>query len=180
MFNIIGKVKIALNEVKIFTLDSFSDFRGTNTINFDNSVATEFFFCVAQINTGLSEKPFTLRGLHYQKSPHEQAKLVSCLHGAIFNVAVNIRKESPTYGRITTAILSSENHQSMYIPKGYAHGYLTLEPNTLMQWCVDVSFCNEAAQCLKWDSCGIDWPGNKDEYTISVKDKNGVDMSALV
>ena len=114
-----------------------------------------------------------LRGLHYQEEPHAQAKLVSCLHGSIFNVAVDIRPDSPTFGQYVSEILSAENQKVMYIPKGFAHGYLTLEPNTLMQWCVDADFCAEAAKCLRWDSCGIDWPGKIEEFIISDKDKNG-------
>lgn len=67
----------------------------------------------------------------------------------------------------------------MYIPKGFAHGYLTLEPNTLMQWCVDEDFCAEAAKCLRWDSCGIDWLGNAEEYVISENNKNSIEIINL-
>lgn len=77
-------------------------------------------------------QPYTLRGLHYQPEPYAQAKIVYCLHGSIFSVALDLRQESPTYGSCVSAILSRENHKAMYVPSGFAHGYVTLEPNTLM------------------------------------------------
>ena len=163
----------ALSKPKILTQQSFKDFRGYTSVFFDASVAANLNFNIVQINQGFSVKPYTLRGLHYQEEPHAQAKLVSCLHGSIFNVAVDIRPDSPTFGQYVSEILSAENQKVMYIPKGFAHGYLTLEPNTLMQWCVDADFCAEAAKCLRWDSCGIDWPGKIEEFIISDKDKNG-------
>ena len=163
----------ALSKPKILTQQSCKDFRGYTSVVFDASVAANLNFNIVQINQGFSVKPYTLRGLHYQEEPHAQAKLVSCLHGSIFNVAVDIRPDSPTFGQYVSEILSAENQKVMYIPKGFAHGYLTLEPNTLMQWCVDADFCAEAAKCLRWDSCGIDWPGKIEEFIISDKDKNG-------
>ena len=168
-----------LNKIKILTPQSFMDLRGCTSVLFDASVATDLNFHIVQINQGFSIKPYTLRGLHYQEEPHAQAKLVSCIHGSIFNVAVDIRPDSPAYGKYTAEILSAENQKVMYIPKGFAHGYLTLEPNTLMQWCVDTEFCAEAAKCLRWDSCGIDWPGNVEEFVISEKDRNGLRFEEL-
>lgn len=165
-----------ITEIKIIDKKIYTDFRGYTSVLFDISVATDLNFHIVQINQGFSIKPYTLRGLHYQEEPHAQAKLVSCIHGSIFNVAVDIRPASPTYGMYTAEILSAENQKVMYIPKGFAHGYLTLEPNTLMQWCVDTEFCAEAAKCLRWDSCGIDWPGNMEEFVISEKDRNGIQL----
>lgn len=92
---------------------------------------------------------------------------------------MDIRPTSSTYGQYTAEILSAENQNTMYIPKGFAHGYLTLEPNTLIQWCVDEDFCAEAARWLRWDSIGISWPGNAEEYVISEKDRNGLDLNSL-
>ena len=169
----------ASTETKILISQSFKDFRGYTSVLYDASVASDLDFHIVQINQGFSIKLYTLRGLHYQEEPHAQAKLVSCLHGSIYNVAVDIRPTSSTYGQYTAEILSAENQNMMYIPKGFAHGYLTLEPNTLMQWCVDEDFCAEAAKCLRWDSCGIDWPGNVEEYVISEKDRNGLDLNSL-
>lgn len=166
-------------DVKILKQENFKDFRGCTSVLFDASVSADLNFHIVQINQGFSIKPYTLRGLHYQEGPHAQAKLVSCIHGSIFNVAVDIRPDSPAYGKYTAEILSVENQKVMYIPKGFAHGYLTLEPNTLMQWCVDSEFYADAAKCLRWDSCGIDWPGKVEEFVISEKDRNGVRFEEL-
>lgn len=89
-------------------------------------------FSVRQINQGFSKKAGTLRGLHFQDGEYAQAKLVSCLHGSIFNVAVDLRK-GETFGHAYSVVLSFENRKQMYIPRGFAHGYLTLEDDTLMQ-----------------------------------------------
>lgn len=168
-----------ISEIKIIDKKIYTDFRGYTAILYDASVAKNLDFHIVQINQGFSIKPYTLRGMHYQEEPHAQAKLVSCLYGSIYNVAVDIRPDSPMFGKCTAEVLTAENQKSMYIPKGFAHGYLTLEPNTLMQWCVDEDFCAEAAKCLRWDSVGIPWPGNAEEYVISAKDRNGIDLNSL-
>lgn len=107
------------------------------------------------------------------RGEYAQAKLVSCLHGSIFNVAVDIRP-GDTFGYAYGEILSFENQKQMYIPRGFAHGYLTLEDDTLMQWCVDNDFCAEAARAVRYDSDFIweseSWP--EGEYIVSEKDRN--------
>lgn len=168
-----------MRSVLIEKVDVFHDFRGSNYFPFDKVRAERLRFHVQQINQSFSVASWTIRGIHYQTQPYEQAKLVQCLTGSIFNVAVDIRQDSPTFGQYKAEILSKENHKMMYIPRGFAHGFLTLEPNTLVQWCVDNDFCKEAAKCIRWDSCGIEWPGKKEEYIISDKDKNGVDIREL-
>ena len=153
----------------IIETQQFEDFRGWLSVLVDSKVN----FHVVQINQGYSRKKFTLRGLHYQEGEHAQAKLVSCLHGSIFNVAVDIRP-GETFGHAYSAVLSFENRKQMYIPRGFAHGYLTLEDDTLMQWCVDNDFCDEAAKAVRYDSDFIweseSWP--EGEYVISEKDRN--------
>lgn len=168
-----------LKGIKIVKQEVFKDFRGYTSLFFVASVTANLKFYIVQINQGFSIKPYTLRGLHYQEEPHDQAKLLSCLYGSIYNVAVDIRPTLPTFGNYTAETLSAENHKAMYIPKGFAHGYLTLEPNTLMQWCVDADFCAEAAKCIRWDSIGIEWPGNVEEYVISEKNRNGIKLNSL-
>lgn len=153
----------------IIETQQFEDFRGWLSVLVDSKVN----FHVVQINQGYSRKKFTLRGLHYQEGEHAQAKLVSCLHGSIFNVAVDLRP-GETFGHAYSAVLSFENRKQIYIPRGFAHGYLTLEDDTLMQWCVDNDFCDEAAKAVRYDSDFIweseSWP--EGEYVISEKDRN--------
>ena len=122
----------------------FEDFRGWMSVSAEG-------FHVLQINQGFSKKAGTLRGLHFQEGEYVQAKLVSCLHGSIFNVAVDLRP-GENYGHAYGEILSFENQKQMYIPRGFAHGYLTLEDDTLMQWCVDNDFCAAAAKAVRYDS----------------------------
>ena len=155
----------------ILTIPAFEDFRGYLAVPYDQSIN----FSVRQINQGFSKKAGTLRGLHFQDGEYAQAKLVSCLHGSIFNVAVDLRK-GETFGHAYSAVLSFENRKQMYIPRGFAHGYLTLEDDTLMQWWVDNDFCGEAAKAVRYDSDfvweGESWP--EGAYIISEKDRNAV------
>lgn len=160
-----------VDKLEIIETQRFEDFRGWLSVPVDRSIN----FHVVQINQGYSKKAFTLRGLHFQEREHAQAKLVSCLHGSILNVAVDLRP-GETFGHAYSAVLSFENRKQMYIPRGFAHGYLTLEDNTLMQWCVDNDFCGEAAKAVRYDSDfvweGESWP--EAEYIISEKDRNAV------
>ena len=102
----------------ILKVPAFEDFRGYLAVPHDKSVD----FKICQINQGYSKKAFTLRGLHFQEGEHAQAKLVSCLHGSIFNVAVDLRP-GETFGHAYSAVLSFENRKQMYIPRGFAHGW---------------------------------------------------------
>ena len=166
---------LAIPDIKLITPDSFQDFRGSTSVLFDAETASELNFKIAQVNQGYSISSYTLRGLHYQASPYAQAKLISCLHGTIFNVAVDLQKTSPTFGKYAAELLSASNGKLMYIPKGFAHGYLTLEPDTLMQWCTDADFFGPAARCLKWNDpdVSIQWPLGNHCPILSEKDENG-------
>lgn len=160
----------------IIETQRFEDFRGWLSVLVDRSID----FHVVQINQGYSKKAFTLRGLHFQEGEHAQAKLVSCLHGSIFNVAVDLRP-GETFGHAYSAVLSFENRKQMYIPRGFAHGYLTLEDDTLMQWCVDNDFYGEAAKAVRYDSDfvweGEPWPVG--EYIVSEKDRNAMKLKEV-
>ena len=97
-----------IEQPRILTKQSYKDFRGYTSVLYDASVANDLDFHIVQINQGFSTKPYTLCGLHYQEEPHAQAKLVSCLHRSIYNVAVDIRSTSSTYGQYIAEILSAE------------------------------------------------------------------------
>ena len=162
-----------------FKIPTFEDFRGCLSVPYDQSLGLDFQ--VKQINQGYSKKAFTLRGLHYQAGDAAQAKLVSCLRGSIFSVAVDLRS-GDTRGQTYSEVLSWENRKMMYVPRGFAHGYLTLEDDTLMQWCVDNDFCAEAARAVRYDDPDMIWNGEnwpKGDYIMSDKDRNAMSLKDI-
>ena len=125
-----------------------------------------------QDNHSFSAESGTLRGLHFQTPPHAQAKLVRCTRGAIFDVAVDIRKDSPTYQKWVSAELSAENGDQLFIPPGYAHGFLTLTPDTEVMYKVDAHYAPEADGGIIWNdpALGINWPLASAAPLLSDKD----------
>lgn len=111
-----------------------------------------------QDNHSLSTPAFTLRGLHFQTAPHGQDKLVRCVRGRIFDVAVDVRKGSPTFGHWVGAELSAENGDQLFIPIGFAHGFLSLEPDCEVSYKCSDTYAPDADGGIRWDSVGIDWP----------------------
>ena len=122
----------------------------------------------------MSRPQGTIRGLHFQTPPHAQAKLVRCLRGAIFDLAVDVRKGSPTYGQWVGAELSAENGRQLFIPVGFAHGFMTLEPDTEVFYKV-TDFCAPACDGgLLWSDpdIGVEWPALPDgSPLLSEKDE---------
>ena len=111
-----------------------------------------------QDNHSLSHFVGTLRGLHFQAPPAAQGKLVRCGRGAIFDVVVDIRSGSPTYGKWEGYELSAENGHQLYVPVGFAHGFVTLEPDSeIVYKCTDY-YAPETEGAVLWNSCGIEWP----------------------
>ena len=115
-------------------------------------------FC--QDNQSLTRAPGTLRGLHFQRAPDAQAKLVRCLAGSIFDVAVDIRRGSPTFGRWVGIELSADNGRQLFVPVGYAHAFLTLEPDCMVAYKVDAFYSAECDSGISWNDpdIAIDWP----------------------
>ena len=118
--------------------------------------------CFVQDNHSLSRAAGTIRGLHFQRPPSAQGKLVRCVHGAIFDVAVDLRRGSPTYGRHITAELSAENWRQLWIPRGFAHGLCTLTADAEVLYKVDAPYDAAADAAICWDdpAIGIEWPLN--------------------
>ena len=115
-----------------------------------------------------------LRGLHYQIEPYSQSKLISINYGKILDVAVDIRKESQTYGKYFSRILDAKNHESLFIPKGFAHGYLTLTDFALVDYNVDNLYIPEMERGIPFNDVylNIDWGVSDDKLIISEKDRN--------
>ena len=134
-------------------------------------INSKFNFC--QENCVMS-KFNVIRGLHFQKEPYAQSKIISLNFGKILDIAVDIRKDSSTYGKYFSYILNSENHESLLVPKGFAHGYLTLSDFALINYTVD-NYYNPAAEggiSYDDDFLNIKWGISKDKLIISDKDKN--------
>ncbi len=126
-----------------------------------------------QDNHSLSHAPGTVRGLHFQAPPHAQDKLVRCGRGALFDVAVDIRAGSPTFGHWVGAELTAENGHQLLIPKGFLHGFMTLLPETEIVYKCSDFYAPAADGAVRWDDPDIDirWPRAADPAAISPKDK---------
>lgn len=127
-------------------------------------------FC--QDNESKSSKG-VLRGLHYQLAPNAQTKLVRVIKGRVLDIAVDIRKGSPTFGRHVSVELSSENKKQILVPRGFAHGFVVLEDDTVFAYKVDNYYSPECDRGIAYDDkdLGIDWILNKDVLNLSAKDK---------
>lgn len=159
----------------------FNDERGTVSFPFDATIRNRLSFHLCQINEGYSEKAYTMHGLHFQTEPYAQAKLVRVLHGSIYNVAVDIRVNSETFGTYYACTLDASQAKAIYIPKGFAHGYLSLFDHTLMQWLVDEDYHAEAARCLSYKDpkVSIPWPVADEKILVSKKDQNGLSLEEV-
>ncbi|MDN4066525.1 dTDP-4-dehydrorhamnose 3,5-epimerase [Paenibacillus vini] len=135
-----------------------------------NSLGLKFDFI--QDNQSLSAEPGVLRGLHYQLNPKAQTKLVRVLTGAIYDVILDIRRNSPTFGQWVGVILSEYNKRQLLMPKGFAHGFCTLVPNTQVLYKVDEYYSPEHDRGILWNdpALGIDWPVG--EPQLSDKDRH--------
>lgn len=125
-----------------------------------------------------NDKKHTLRGMHYQKDPHGEVKLVTCIKGSIFDVVIDLRPNSKTFKQWIGETLSADDHRSLYIPEGCAHGFLTLEDDTDVLYHIANDFVPEAATGVRFDdpAFGINWPGAPS--VISDRDASYPDFSA--
>ena len=147
--------------VRIITPQRFEDSRGWFSETWHAARLAEAgigaHFC--QDNHSYSRAAGTLRGLHFQRAPHAQAKLVRCLKGRIYDVAVDIRRESPTFGKWVGAELAASLGTQLFIPRGYAHGFITLEDDCEVAYKVDAYYAPESDSGIAWDDpdLAIDW-----------------------
>jgi dTDP-4-dehydrorhamnose 3,5-epimerase len=168
-------------DVKIITLAPRLDERGFFTRFFcsremqSNGLESTFVQC----NHSYSKEKGTLRGLHFQTAPHQEVKIVRCIKGAIYDVVVDIRKDSPTFGQYLGVELNQENWRMLYVPKGFAHGFLTLTPHTEITYLVSEYYQQSAEKGLLWndEDVGIRWPFSPE--VMSEKDQNNFRLRAL-
>jgi dTDP-4-dehydrorhamnose 3,5-epimerase len=127
---------------------------------------------LAQCSISWNARKGTLRGLHYQAAPHEEAKLVRCTRGAVYDVVLDLRPSSPTFRDWAAVILTSENRNMVYVPEGCAHGFLTLEDDSEVFYQISEFYSAESARGVRWDDPAfqIAWPGNVE--VISERDRN--------
>ncbi len=123
-----------------------------------------------------------MRGLHFQKPPYSQSKLVRCVKGSVLDVAIDIRKGSPTYGKHVAVELSAENHLQFFIPKGFAHGFAVLSEEAIFQYKCDEFYTpqSEGGIQLMDESLGINWPISADKAILSEKDKKYPKLSEII
>lgn len=122
-----------------------------------------------------------VRGMHFQRQPHAQAKLVRVVRGRVIDVAVDIRSGSPTYGKYVAVELSESNHRQLFIPKGFAHGYVVMEDNTVFQYKCDEYYHPESEGGIAWNdpTIGIDWGINNGDIILSTKDQHNPTLAEL-
>ena len=167
-------IKTDIEGVVIIEPEVFGDSRGYFMESFSQR---DFERDVAPINFVQDNRSYSrygvVRGLHYQRGPYAQSKLVSCVVGKVLDVAVDIREGSLSYGKYVAVELSAENHRQLFIPKGFAHGFAVLSDEALFEYKCDEFYHPEAECGIAWDdpNIGIDWRLPKEDIILSEKDR---------
>ena len=168
--------KLDISGVLEFIPRRFGDDRGffSETYSKQSFAKAGFDIDWVQDNHSRSEEKGVLRGLHFQLAPFAQDKLIRVLRGAIFDVAVDLRKGSPTFGKWTSRILSAAEWNQLLIPKGFAHGFLTLEPGVEVAYKVSAPYSPEHDRSIRWDdpAIGVAWPLAGQQPILSPKDRD--------
>lgn len=171
---------LAIPEVKVLTPKRFGDDRGYFSETYNqrrfNELVQPLEF--VQDNESYSAEQYTVRGLHYQAPPHAQGKLVRVLSGSILDVAIDVRKGSPTFGKHVGATLSAHNGRQILVPAGFLHGFITLEPETLVSYKVTDFYHQPSEGSVHWYSAalGIDWGIPESAGKLSQKDADAPDF----
>ena len=167
-------IETGIEGLKLLEIDVHRDARGyfVETYNAERYAAAGVCNVFVQDNESLSQKG-VVRGLHWQTGKASQAKLVRVVHGAVWDVAVDLRKGSSTYGRHFAVTLTGDNNRQLLIPRGFAHGFIVLEDNTLFSYKCDNVYCKEAERGMRFDdpALGITWPDVGVPLTLSEKDR---------
>jgi dTDP-4-dehydrorhamnose 3,5-epimerase len=168
-------IETEISGLKVIELDVFCDQRGyfSETYSAQRYASIGIDETFVQDNESMSQKG-VIRGLHWQTGSASQAKLVRVVRGSVLDIAVDLRKDSPTYGKHCSIILSGENKKQYFIPRGFAHGFIVLEDNTVFAYKCDNVYDKSAERGMRFDDpeLGIEWPDIGVPIVLSEKDKN--------
>lgn len=155
-------IETSIRGAFILELEYFKDERGFFARSWcrDEFQAKGLNPCLIQCSISYNKRKGTLRGMHYQIEPHKESKIVRCTMGALYDVIVDLRKDSATFRKWCSAELTAENHRMLYVPEGLAHGYLTLEDDSEVFYQISDSYHPECAKGVRWNdpAFGIKWP----------------------
>ncbi len=168
-------IKTDIPEVLIFEPKVFGDSRGYFFESFRQDIFEKEVGKINFVQDNQSKSDYgVLRGLHFQRNPYTQSKLVRCLEGKVLDVAVDLRIESPTYGKHASAILSADNHRQLWIPQGFAHGFVVLSETAVFAYKCDNYYSPEYDGGVLWcdPALNIDWIIPHEDIKLSEKDKN--------
>ena len=168
--------RLGLSDVLEITPERFGDTRGffSEVYSREGLLKADIGIDFVQDNHSLSNKTGVLRGLHFQIPPFAQAKLIRVTHGRIFDVAVDIRSASPNFGKWVGVEVSAEKWNQIFVPEGFAHGFVTLEANTEVLYKVSAVYSPESERCIRFDDpdISIEWPLQNETMTLSDKDSS--------
>lgn len=177
-------VRTHLGDVLELSTRRFGDDRGSFEVTFEVGAAGAIGIRepFVQDNHSISTPVGTLRGLHLQMAPHAQGKLLRVIRGRIVDVVVDLRPGSPTRGEHAAIELDSDTGRQLWVPRGFAHGFCTLEPNTELVYKVDNAYTPSAERSLAWNdpTLGIDWPVSEADVTLAEKDRQGLTYQQII
>ena len=168
-------VKTKLDGLVVLKPTVFKDNRGYFMVSYNQKNINKLLGNINFVQDNESESSRgVLRGLHFQKPPYTQAKLVRCLKGSVLDVVLDLRKDSKTYGIFETISLTEENKKQLFIPKGFAHGFVVLSKSAIFSYKVDNYYNPDSESGILWSDLdlNIDWKINKNEIIVSEKDKS--------
>lgn len=167
-------IKTDIEGVVIIEPRIFNDDRGYFYESFSQREFEEKVCSTTFVQDNQSKSSYgVVRGLHFQKPPYSQSKLVRCIKGAVLDVAVDIRKGSPTFGKHVAVELTEDNHRQFFVPRGFAHGFAVLSEEAVFQYKCDNYYCKESEGSVAWDDpqLAIDWKIPAEKVILSEKDK---------
>ncbi|TYP75735.1 dTDP-4-dehydrorhamnose 3,5-epimerase [Paenibacillus methanolicus] len=173
---------LSLHGAALLVQKPIADNRGSFARTFCGRTLAEhgLSFRMAQCNEAFNKHARTLRGMHFQRPPHGEEKIVNCVQGKLYDVIVDLNLDSPTFGKWVGVTLSADDGQSLFVPKGFAHGYQTLTENTVIQYMVSEYYTPSHESGVRWNDpfFGIEWPFTED-LLLSEKDRSWTDFDKM-